>query len=633
MAYAGICSSDNLQPHSDPYFSVRSIEEFEATTAATPGTEQEEQVVNLRNFGAGDSFTLTCSTCDPPGTVFASGGVNYNLAQLAIEITNITGQAATVTTYDDATTLDAAGFTVHWAAPINIPTLTANVASGAFQTFTGTIVNGGPDTNGGTLVPSTDHAPVVTAPADKTIPTRTPFTLTGSATDQEGDPHIFQWEQTDSGVGPGTSLVSNTKVNGPLFRVFGTYADVDSNETLLYNSPSENLAGTDPSRTFPDLPQIVAGNTNAKTGTCPAPLAAGPLPVSDPALNCFSEFLPTSTWVGTGNRVMHFRLTTRDEFSPDPQADHVGGVAWDDVALTVDPTAGPFLVTSQATSAPQSGPTLVTWNVAGTDAASMAPNVRISLSTDGGQTFPTVLVASTPNDGQAPVLLPSNISTTTARIKVEAIGNYFFDLSDANFTIPLGGPNKAPVVDAGPDKAVQVGTAYTASGAFADENAGTAVASVDYGDGQGPQPLALTGSAFTLNHTYATSGAKTVTVRVTDSGSLVGTDTATVTVTKAGSTIKASSKPKKVTEDRAFKVKATVTSAIGAPTGKVKVYKGNKLIGKGTLHNGKVKIKIKQKKAEKLKVGKNKLTAKYLGSAAVAASQDDFKVTVVRKKR
>ena len=64
----------------------------------------------------------------------------------------------------------------------------------------------------------------------------------------------------------------------------------------------------------------------------------------------------------------------------------------------------------------------------------MAQNVKISLSTDGGLTYPTVLAASTPNDGSETVQLP-NITTTTARIKVEAVGNYFFDVNDANFSI------------------------------------------------------------------------------------------------------------------------------------------------------------------------------------------------------
>ena len=47
---------------------------------------------------------------------------------------------------------------------------------------------------------------------------------------------------------------------------------------------------------------------------------------------------------------MHFRLTARDEFTPDVAADHAGGVSSDDVALTVSPSAGPFLVTSRATA-------------------------------------------------------------------------------------------------------------------------------------------------------------------------------------------------------------------------------------------------------------------------------------------
>jgi hypothetical protein len=80
-------------------------------------------------------------------------------------------------------------------------------------------------------------------------------------------------------------------------------------------------------------------------------------------------------------------------------------------------------------------------------------------------------------------------------------------------------------------------------------------------------------------------------------------------------------------------VKTTVTSALGGvPAGTVRVYKGKKLLGTGTLKNGKVTIKVSTKKAKKLKVGKNTLTAKYLGSATVEASQDDFTIKVVTKK-
>jgi hypothetical protein len=294
---------------------------------------------------------------------------------------------------------------------------------------------------------TSNKAPVVTAPADKTLPVRTPFTLNGSATDPNADPLTYMWEQTDAGGAQGTGLVDNNKTDGPLFRQFGTAAQVTTAQSLTYHSPGENLAGSSPSRTFPDMGQILANNTNARTGACPAapapPASGGATNVPLATIDCYSEFLPTSAWMGNSTpagsyplspRVMHFRLTARDEFTPDAGADHAGGLASDEVALTVDPNAGPFLVTSRATGGSASGVETVRWDVAGTNTAAMAQNVRISLSTDGGQTFPTVLAASTPNDGSEAIVLPA-VTTTTARLKVEAVGNYFFDVNDANFSI------------------------------------------------------------------------------------------------------------------------------------------------------------------------------------------------------
>jgi hypothetical protein len=76
--------------------------------------------------------------------------------------------------------------------------------------------------------------------------------------------------------------------------------------------------------------------------------------------------------------------------------------------------------------------------VLSTDQAPVScPNVQVLFSTDGGLTFPTVLLASTPNDGIQSVQLP-NVNTTQGRIKIQALNNVFFAINNANIT--LAGP-------------------------------------------------------------------------------------------------------------------------------------------------------------------------------------------------
>jgi hypothetical protein len=548
MGYGGAgCQSDELQPSTDPYFSFVSADQINAVTSAAPGAENEVQTLALSGFDAdGDSVQLTYPSM--PSQTVVRGAATYTAAAVAAKVQALTGCLPVIHGYGTPNNLavNDNGFELTFdgsCAGTDLSRIGVGTTTGGVAAALGVQVNGGPDTNGGTVAATTNHSPAVTAPAARTIPKQTPFTLTGSATDSDSSPadtRTFVWEQTDPGGSFGTPLVANNKVDGPLFRVFGTYADVSAASELLYHSPGANLAGTSPSRTFPDLAQVVAGNTNAAVGACPDPLAPGVVPVSDPALDCFSEFLPTADWVGTGDRVLHFRLTARDEFTPDAAADHVGGVSWATTTLTVDPTAGPFLVTSRASSGSGSGSENVTWDVAGTNTSALAQQVRISLSTDGGATFPTVLAASTPNDGSQTVVLP-NVTTSTARIKIEAVGNYFFDVNDADFSI-----TPAPV----------------------------------------PPPAASTTAAKPLL--------------------------------------------KKVPFGKAFKVDVTVSSS-NATSGTVQIYDGRRLLGAGTLANGRVTVKVSKKAAKKLGIGKHRLTATYLGAATVTASQTTFKVKIVKR--
>jgi Zn-dependent metalloprotease len=128
-------------------------------------------------------------------------------------------------------------------------------------------------------------------------------------------------------------------------------------------------------------------------------------------------------------------------------------------------------------------------------------------------------------------------------------------------------------------------------------------------------PSTLAAGAHSLSVVYGGDGnydTKTVSV--------------TATVNKAASTTTASA-PKKVKAKKPFDVSASVTP--GTATGTVQVYDGSKLIGTGTLANGKVTITIT--KGLK-KPGKHTLTVKYAGSASVNASQTTVKVKVKKKK-
>jgi hypothetical protein len=231
-----------------------------------------------------------------------------------------------------------------------------------------------------------NQAPTVDAGVNNTIPYDTPFILTVvSSSDPDGDTLTYCWEERDLGPAqPASGPGSEDNGSSPLFRSF--------------------LPTLDPLRIFPKLSDIINNSTT------------------------IGEQLPTT------NRTLNFRVTARDNKMGG------GGVNSDDKQVTVTTSAGPFRVTSPNTSVSLSGAVTVTWDVAGTDNSPVnTTQVNILLSTDGGNTYPTTLQANTPNDGTETVSLPS-LSTTTARVKVEAVGNIYFDISDSNFTITPSQP-------------------------------------------------------------------------------------------------------------------------------------------------------------------------------------------------
>jgi subtilisin-like proprotein convertase family protein len=230
-------------------------------------------------------------------------------------------------------------------------------------------------------IPTDNHKPDVNIPIEDgfVIPIRTPFELTGEATDMDGDTMMYSWEQYD--LGPIVNL-GQQEGNSPLFRSF---------------PPNE-----DKTRIFPSLDNVLFAT-------------------SDP-----TELLPQVS------RNMTFRFTARD------YNHEAGSFNWDEVAFTATEEAGPFSVTFPHLPEKFSGQENieVRWNVANTDDpfGVDCQEVDIFLSLDGGFTFPILLSERTTNDGSEVVQLPETM-TSLARVKIKASDNIFFDISNFNFTI------------------------------------------------------------------------------------------------------------------------------------------------------------------------------------------------------
>ncbi len=226
-----------------------------------------------------------------------------------------------------------------------------------------------------------NEPPSVDSGGSHVIPINTPFQLCGSATDPDGDPITFSWEQFDTGPAGSPDSPSG---DAPIFRSF---------------SASDSAC-----RTFPRLDDLL--NNTQTTG----------------------EILPTY------GRTMHFRLTARDNRSG------AGGVDFDQsTVVTASSNGGPFLVTSPNTTVSWEAGTeeAVIWDVANTaDPPISCELVDILVSADGGATYPHSLALETPNDGSEIVAVSGLIpSSSDVRLKVACSNSIFFDISDFDFQI------------------------------------------------------------------------------------------------------------------------------------------------------------------------------------------------------
>ncbi len=195
------------------------------------------------------------------------------------------------------------------------------------------------------------------------------------------------------------ATLANDPVNGPLFR---------------WRPPTAS-----PTRFFPALSTVLSG-------------------VPDPL-----EKLPNV------DRTLGFRLVARDNHAGG------GGVAWDSTHIAI--VGAPFAVTfpNGGESLPSGASFGVTWAVGG---GSVAASAHVMLSTDGGASW-IPLAMNTPNDGAQNVLFSTGTTRTACRIRVSAVGNIFYDVSNSDFTIlgdvtavdPAGDVDRLAIASAAPN--------------------------------------------------------------------------------------------------------------------------------------------------------------------------------------
>ena len=376
------------------------------------------------------------------------------------------GSGSSIMGYAGITSQDVQPHSDAYFHAFSIQQVTNNIKSKTCQTNTAT----------GNAVPT------ASAGADYTIPKSTPFMLTGAGTDANGDALTYNWEQFDSASSSQTgasSAASATKTSGPTFRSYSS--------------------STSPVRYFPRMASILTGATTT-AGT-----------------EISVEAVPSVA------RTMNFRLTVRDN--------RAGGSAnnSDDMIVTVNATAGPFAVTAPNTAVSYVGGSsqTVTWNVAGTTANGVnCANVDILISTDGGNTWSTVL-AATPNDGTQAVTIP-NTPSTTARLMVKGTNHIFFDVSNTNFTITAGSTDT--VAPSAPTNLAASGTTQTTtnlSWTASTDNVGV----TGYDVYQGATVIGTTASTSYNVTGLTASTAYTFSVKAKDAAGNVSAASNTVNVT------------------------------------------------------------------------------------------------------
>ena len=231
------------------------------------------------------------------------------------------------------------------------------------------------DKDCGTVTNLTLSLPNANAGADYIIPAKTPFVLKGEIDGEKKDNFSYAWEQLDSSEKNEFSLTDPTANNGPLFRSFPPNRKTERTFPQI-----ENLLRHDYYSSFEALPKVA--------------------------------------------RDLNFGFIVRN-------GEPHGQSSTDQMKIKViDSETGFSVISPQAfESITPDRDLMVKWNVTGTNKSPInVSKVNIYLTEDGVNNI--LLKENTDNDGSEFITIPKDYLAKKAYIKIEAVNNIFFALSN-----------------------------------------------------------------------------------------------------------------------------------------------------------------------------------------------------------
>jgi hypothetical protein len=386
-----------------------------------------------------------------------------------------------------------------------------------------------------TTITVTGQPPVVNAGTDKTGTEGAPVSLTGTASDPDGQGLNYQWSAT---AGPGVDAGAGCS--------FSASTSLTTTVTCTDNGAfTATLTASDGGSSTSDSATLTIANANPSVSIT-APLAGAQVdsgvpvqvtaPITDPATNdtfgCNIAWGDTTTTAGTivagtcsGS---HTYATAGDKTITVSVNDDDAGTASASVTVTqkaqvnLPPTAdagadragveGAAVQVTGSGSDPEGATLAYAWSYAvgvgvdaGTTCSFTSPSsasTTVSCTDDG-----TVTLTLAVSDGVNPAV------TDTATVT----------LTNANPDVVLTSPNVGA--------SYQLGAPVTAHATFGDPGShDSQVCSIDWGDGT-TTPGSVVGGTCDGSHSYAATGTPTITVTVTDDDGRSGTASRGTTIT------------------------------------------------------------------------------------------------------